>query len=144
MKSMHRPNSGSRRTPKHHMRPGKNVSLPEVSVVSEQIHSISLLQNGPFLLIMKSHTDELFTVELTSMTTGQEVVSKPQGKAELRRQYLLEKYVWKWKQFMRSRKGEGLFPRLLKLSHNNWLRQVKNIFKIVFHSKYKWVSPSCP
>lgn len=85
-----------------------------------------------FFLIMKSHADELFTVELTSMTTGQEVVSKPQGKAELRRQYLLEKYVWKWKQFMRSRKGEGLFPRLLKLSHNNWLRQVKkNIFKIV-------------
>ncbi|XP_008300472.1 E3 ubiquitin-protein ligase UBR4 isoform X1 [Stegastes partitus] len=54
----------------------------------------------------------------------QETVSKPQGKAELRKQYLLEKYVWKWKQFMRSRKGEGLFPRLLKLSHNNWLRQV--------------------
>ena len=52
-------------------------------------------------------------------------MSKPQGKAELRRQYLLEKYVWKWKQFMRSRKGEGLFPRLLKLSHNNWLRQVR-------------------
>lgn len=51
-------------------------------------------------------------------------MTKPQGKAELRRQYLLEKYVWKWKQFMRSRKGEGLFPRLLKLSHNNWLRQV--------------------
>lgn len=59
------------------------------------------------------------------ITTGQETVSKPQGKAELRRQYLLEKYVWKWKQFMRSRKGEGLFPRLLKLSHNNWLRQVQ-------------------
>uniref|UniRef100_M4AWS3 Ubiquitin protein ligase E3 component n-recognin 4 n=1 Tax=Xiphophorus maculatus TaxID=8083 RepID=M4AWS3_XIPMA len=54
----------------------------------------------------------------------QEAVSKPQGKAELRKQYLQEKYVWKWKQFMRSRKGEGLFPRLLKLSHNNWLRQV--------------------
>ncbi|XP_010769119.1 LOW QUALITY PROTEIN: E3 ubiquitin-protein ligase UBR4 [Notothenia coriiceps] len=54
----------------------------------------------------------------------QENVSKPQGKTELRRQYLLEKYVWKWKQFMRSKKGEGLFPRLLKLSHNNWLRQV--------------------
>ncbi|XP_013766248.1 E3 ubiquitin-protein ligase UBR4 [Pundamilia nyererei] len=54
----------------------------------------------------------------------QETMSKPQGKAELRKQYLLEKYVWKWKQFMRSRKGEGLFPRLLKLSHNNWLRQV--------------------
>lgn len=52
-------------------------------------------------------------------------MTKPQGKAELRKQYLLEKYVWKWKQFMRSRKGEGLFPRLLKLSHNNWLRQVK-------------------
>lgn len=67
-----------------------------------------------------------FTFEFISMTIGQEVVSKPQGKAELRRQYLLEKYVWKWKQFMRSRKGEGLFPRLLKLSHNNWLRQVKN------------------
>lgn len=61
------------------------------------------------------------------MTSGQEVVSKPQGKAELRRQYLLEKYVWKWKQFMRSRKGEGLFPRLLKLSHNNWLRQVHSL-----------------
>lgn len=55
----------------------------------------------------------------------QEGASKPQGKAELRKQYLLEKYVWKWKQFMRARKGEVLFPRLLKLSHNNWLRQVK-------------------
>ncbi|TWW56459.1 E3 ubiquitin-protein ligase UBR4 [Takifugu flavidus] len=54
----------------------------------------------------------------------QEGATKPQGKAELRKQYLLEKYVWKWKQFMRSRKGEVLFPRLLKLSHNNWLRQV--------------------
>ncbi|CAG03215.1 unnamed protein product [Tetraodon nigroviridis] len=54
----------------------------------------------------------------------QEAASKPQGKAELRKQYLLEKYVWRWKQFMRSRKGEVLFPRLLKLSHNNWLRQV--------------------
>uniref|UniRef100_A0A672LJA4 Ubiquitin protein ligase E3 component n-recognin 4 n=1 Tax=Sinocyclocheilus grahami TaxID=75366 RepID=A0A672LJA4_SINGR len=43
--------------------------------------------------------------------------------AEIRRQYLMEKYVWKWKQFMRSR-SEGLFPRLLKLGHNNWLRQV--------------------
>lgn len=63
-------------------------------------------------------------------------MSKPQGKAELRKQYLLEKYVWKWKQFMRSRKGEGLFPRLLKLSHNNWLRQViikkKKIRKMLF------------
>lgn len=75
---------------------------------------------------MKSYDRELFTFLFISMTTGQEVVSKPQGKAELRRQYLLEKYVWKWKQFMRSRKGEGLFPRLLKLSHNNWLRQVQN------------------
>lgn len=56
----------------------------------------------------------------------QEGASKPQGKAELRKHYLLEKYVWKWKQFMRSRKGEVLFPRLLKLSHNNWLRQVQN------------------
>lgn len=61
---------------------------------------------------------------------GLETVSKPQGKVELRKQYLLEKYVWKWKQFMRSRKGDGLFPRLLKLSHNNWLRQVKKIIKI--------------
>lgn len=57
--------------------------------------------------------------------TVQEAASKPQGKAELRKQYLLEKYVWRWKQFMRSRKGEVLFPRLLKLSHNNWLRQVQ-------------------
>lgn len=73
---------------------------------------------------MKSHDGQPFTFELISTNAGQEVVSKPQGKAELRRQYLLEKYVWKWKQFMRSRKGEGLFPRLLKLSHNNWLRQV--------------------
>jgi len=54
-------------------------------------------------------------------------VSKPQTKVELRRQYLLEKYVWKWKQFMRS-KTEGLFPRLLKLSHNNWLRQVTTVY----------------
>lgn len=70
---------------------------------------------------------ELFTVSFLSLITGQEVVTKPQGKAELRRQYLLEKYVWKWKQFMRSRKGEGLFPRFLKLSHNNWLRQVQKM-----------------
>uniref|UniRef100_A0A673LQI7 E3 ubiquitin-protein ligase UBR4-like n=1 Tax=Sinocyclocheilus rhinocerous TaxID=307959 RepID=A0A673LQI7_9TELE len=49
--------------------------------------------------------------------------SKPLNKAEIRKQYLMEKYVWKWKQFMRSR-SEGLFPRLLKLGHNNWLRQV--------------------
>ncbi|XP_045063212.1 E3 ubiquitin-protein ligase UBR4-like isoform X2 [Coregonus clupeaformis] len=53
----------------------------------------------------------------------QETVSKPQNKAEVRRRYLMEKYVWKWKQFARSR-SEGLFPRLLKLGHNNWLRQV--------------------
>ena len=59
---------------------------------------------------------------------GQEAVSKPQSKVELRRQYLLEKYVWKWKQFMRAR-TEGLFPRLLKLSHNNWLRQVTAVHR---------------
>ncbi|XP_028980055.2 E3 ubiquitin-protein ligase UBR4 isoform X4 [Esox lucius] len=53
----------------------------------------------------------------------QETASKPQNKAEVRRRYLMEKYLWKWKQFMRSR-SEGLFPRLLKLGHNNWLRQV--------------------
>lgn len=76
---------------------------------------------------MKIHDDKLLTVEFLLITAGQETVSKPQGKAELRKQYLLEKYVWKWKQFMRSRKGEGLFPRLLKLSHNNWLRQVQKI-----------------
>lgn len=69
-----------------------------------------------------------FTFWFISVTSGQEAVSKPQGKPELRKQYLQEKYVWKWKQFMRSRKGEGLFPRLLKLSHNNWLRQVKQCF----------------
>lgn len=78
-----------------------------------------------------------FTIVCISTTAGQEVVSKPQGKAELRRQYLLEKYVWKWKQFMRSRKGEGLFPRLLKLSHNNWLRQVHS-FKHVLQA---WSPP---
>lgn len=54
---------------------------------------------------------------------GQETACKPLNKVEMRRQYLMEKYVWKWKQFMRSR-SEGLFPRLLKLGHNNWLRQV--------------------
>ncbi|XP_055747277.1 E3 ubiquitin-protein ligase UBR4 [Salvelinus fontinalis] len=53
----------------------------------------------------------------------QETAAKPQNKAEVRRRYLMEKYGWKWKQFMRSR-SEGLFPRLLKLGHNNWLRQV--------------------
>ncbi|XP_016138625.1 E3 ubiquitin-protein ligase UBR4 [Sinocyclocheilus grahami] len=53
----------------------------------------------------------------------QETVSKPLNKAEIRRQYLMEKYMWKWKQSMMSR-SEGLFPRLLKLGHNNWLRQV--------------------
>lgn len=57
---------------------------------------------------------------------GQETVSKPANKAEVRRQYLMEKYVWKWKQFVRSR-SESLFPRLLKLGHNNWLRQVKTL-----------------
>lgn len=55
--------------------------------------------------------------------SGQDAASKPSNKAEIRRQYLMEKYVWKWKQFTRSR-SEGLFPRLLKLGHNNWLRQV--------------------
>lgn len=73
----------------------------------------------------------VFTVKCV-ITTGQESLSKPQGKTELRRQYLLEKYAWKWKQFMRSRKGEGLFPRLLKLSHNNWLRQVHFFLKYFF------------
>ncbi|KAJ8017247.1 hypothetical protein DPEC_G00015820 [Dallia pectoralis] len=53
----------------------------------------------------------------------QETASKPQNKVEVRRRYLMEKYVWKWKQFLRLR-SEGLFPRLLKLGHNNWLRQV--------------------
>lgn len=42
MKSMPRPNSGSRRTPKHLMRHGKSVSQQEVSAVSEQIYSISV------------------------------------------------------------------------------------------------------
>lgn len=56
--------------------------------------------------------------------SGPDAATKPPNKAEIRRQYLMEKYVWKWKQFTRSR-SEGLFPRLLKLGHNNWLRQVK-------------------
>lgn len=74
------------------------------------------------MVTVNLHDDELYYF----FYTVQEGTSKPQGKAELRKQYLLEKYVWKWKQFMRSRKGEVLFPRLLKLSHNNWLRQVRN------------------
>lgn len=90
-----------------------------------------------FFQSMKIHDNELF--EFILVTTGQEAVSKPQGKAELRKQYLLEKYVWKWKQFMRSRKGEGLFPRLLKLSHNNWLRQVQRKIKKIY-LKYNFVA----
>lgn len=119
MKSMPRPNSGSKKTPKHLMRPGKNVFQQDVSTMSERMlhwfHRSSFFN----IKIPRLHFSLFF------LSTGQETVSKPQGKAELRKQYLLEKYVWKWKQFMRSRKGEGLFPRLLKLSHNNWLRQVK-------------------
>lgn len=88
-----------------------------------------------FSEIIKTHDDKIFTVEFILITTGQETVSKPQGKTELRRQYLLEKYVWKWKQFMRSKKGEGLFPRLLKLSHNNWLRQVQSFFCLLLVSE---------
>lgn len=77
---------------------------------------------------------------MNSISTGQESLPKPQSKAELRKQYLLEKYAWKWKQFMRSRKGDGLFPRLLKLSHNNWLRQVvkKNILNRNLLKNLQW------
>ena len=81
---------------------------------------------------MKTCDINIFLFECTLIPKGQDSGSKPQGKPELRKQYLLEKYVWKWKQFMRSRKGEGLFPRLLKLSHNNWLRQVKKTVNVVF------------
>lgn len=110
---MPRLNFGLRRTLKHHMSPGKNVFLQEVSTVKSSCTSYQYRR-----LTVTSVTILVITV--------QEAASKPQGKAELRKQYLLEKYVWKWKQFMRSRKGEVLFPRLLKLSHNNWLRQVQN------------------
>lgn len=113
MKSMPRLNFGLRRTLKHHTSPGKNVFLQEVSTVKRSCTSYQYRR-----LTVTSVTILVITV--------QEAASKPQGKAELRKQYLLEKYVWKWKQFMRSRKGEVLFPRLLKLSHNNWLRQVQN------------------
>lgn len=82
-----------------------------------------------FFFFQQKRTKEYaFYDEVYLDLTGQEAVPKPQGKAELRKQYLMEKYSWKWKQFMRSRKGEGLFPRLLKLSHNNWLRQVTLLF----------------
>uniref|UniRef100_W5MAW8 Ubiquitin protein ligase E3 component n-recognin 4 n=1 Tax=Lepisosteus oculatus TaxID=7918 RepID=W5MAW8_LEPOC len=54
---------------------------------------------------------------------GQENIAKPQSKVEARRQYLMEKYVWKWKQFM-SKRGKRTSPLDLKLGHNNWLRQV--------------------
>lgn len=122
MKSMPRPSSGSRKTPKHLMRPGRSACQQDVCTVLEQkyrSHVFIYLFSCELLIISFSSGSVLVTI-------GQETVSKPQGKAELRKQYLLEKYVWKWKQFMRSRKGEGLFPRLLKLSHNNWLRQVED------------------
>ncbi|MGH0168045.1 UNVERIFIED_CONTAM: hypothetical protein FKN15_073672 [Acipenser sinensis] len=54
---------------------------------------------------------------------AQDSGNKPPNKAELHRQYLLEKYVWKWKQFM-SKRGKRTSPLDLKLGHNNWLRQV--------------------
>ncbi|KAG2458904.1 UBR4 ligase, partial [Polypterus senegalus] len=54
---------------------------------------------------------------------GAESSSKTLNKAEAQRQYLLEKYVWKWKQFM-SKRGKRVTPLDLKLGHNNWLRQV--------------------
>lgn len=80
----------------------------------------------------KNHQNHNICVLLS--VPGQETASKPLNKAEIRRQYLMEKYVWKWKQFMRSR-SEGLFPRLLKLGHNNWLRQVKllNLVILLVH-----------
>uniref|UniRef100_A0A3B3SK32 Ubiquitin protein ligase E3 component n-recognin 4 n=1 Tax=Paramormyrops kingsleyae TaxID=1676925 RepID=A0A3B3SK32_9TELE len=54
---------------------------------------------------------------------GQEAVSKPLSKVDIRKHYLLEKYVWKWKQFM-SKRGKRTSPLDLRLGHNNWLRQV--------------------
>ncbi|XP_064423992.1 E3 ubiquitin-protein ligase UBR4 [Latimeria chalumnae] len=48
---------------------------------------------------------------------------KSLSKAELRGLYLMEKYAWKWKQFM-SKRGKRTPPLDLKLGHNNWLRQV--------------------
>ncbi|XP_078094991.1 E3 ubiquitin-protein ligase UBR4 isoform X5 [Mustelus asterias] len=48
---------------------------------------------------------------------------KTQSKTELRHLYLMEKYAWKWKQFL-SKRGKRNSPLDLKLGHNNWLRQV--------------------
>ncbi len=71
MKSMPRPNSGLRRTLKHLMRPGKNVSQQEVSTVSEQLWSTLVKQDDSltclcFSEIMKTHDDGLFSVEFMS------------------------------------------------------------------------------
>ncbi|XP_070615566.1 E3 ubiquitin-protein ligase UBR4 isoform X3 [Erythrolamprus reginae] len=54
---------------------------------------------------------------------GLEANGKSPGRAELRQLYLMEKYAWKWKQFM-SKRGKRTCPLDLKLGHNNWLRQV--------------------
>nr|XP_033777630.1 E3 ubiquitin-protein ligase UBR4 isoform X4 [Geotrypetes seraphini] len=54
---------------------------------------------------------------------GLDANGKSPSRLELRQMYLLEKYVWKWKQFM-SRQGKRTTPLDLKLGHNNWLRQV--------------------
>uniref|UniRef100_A0A4W3HBC8 Ubiquitin protein ligase E3 component n-recognin 4 n=1 Tax=Callorhinchus milii TaxID=7868 RepID=A0A4W3HBC8_CALMI len=45
------------------------------------------------------------------------------SKMELRRLYLMEKYTWRWKQYL-SKRGKRNAPLDLKLGHNNWLRQV--------------------
>lgn len=113
MRFMLRPSSGSRRIPKQHMMPGKSAFLLDVSVFSYFF---------PPCMSDKTTKHNINSCVFLSLP-GQETASKPLNKVEMRRQYLMEKYVWKWKQFMRSR-SEGLFPRLLKLGHNNWLRQV--------------------
>lgn len=133
MRSTHRLSSGSKKTPRHLTKPGRSAFLLDVSIPKSDLKNVKLVCTTLWTLILP----------------GQETASKPSNKDEIRRQYLMEKYVWKWKQFMRSR-SEGLFPRLLKLGHNNWLRQVSSALKNLavircsFHlSNVIWCFPRC-
>lgn len=119
MRSTPRLSCGSRETPKLPMKPGRNVFQLEVC------QNVLLLGNLSFVTCIPCDFIFLLSLPILLCLPGIDGNGKSPSKSELRHLYLIEKYVWRWKQFL-SKRGKRTPPLDLKLGHNNWLRQVSD------------------
>ncbi|XP_058849008.1 E3 ubiquitin-protein ligase UBR4 isoform X2 [Acipenser ruthenus] len=101
----------------------KNKEIPVESLTTVKPYSNEIHAQAQLWLKKDSKASYEAWKKCLPARAAQDSGNKPPNKAELHRQYLLEKYVWKWKQFM-SKRGKRTSPLDLKLGHNNWLRQV--------------------